>query len=96
MRDRLFTRRIKPTRHFAVVLSDDEFRFFDELEGKLISVVDASQIEVNGESLSVRQLQRLIQEGKVSGMKLGRMYITSHRAVQDYLNTDRRPGPKTD
>ena len=73
-----------------------EFQFFSRLEQKLISVMDASQIEVNGESLSVRQLQRLIQEKKVAGMKLGRMYITSHQAVQDYLGTDRRPGPKTD
>lgn len=76
-------------------MSDAEFRFFQELEDKLITVQDASQIEVNGERLSTRQLQRLIQEGKVAGMKLGRMYITTREAVRDYLHTDRRTGPKT-
>ncbi len=74
--------------------SNGEFLFFQELEDKLITVVDASQIEVNGERLSTRQLQRLIHEKRVAGMKLGRMYITSRQAVQDYLHTDRRTGPK--
>ena len=74
---------------------NEEFELFQKLEERLITVMDASQIEVNGESLSTRQLQRLIQEKKIAGLKLGRMYITSQEAVQDYLHTERRTGPKT-
>ena len=75
--------------------NDDEFQFFRSLEGKLITVTDASQIEVNGESLSTRQIQRLIQDGKMAGIRVGRHFITSHQAVRDYLNTERHPGPKS-
>ena len=74
--------------------TDEHFEFFRALEPKLITVTDASRIEVNGESLSTRQIQRLIQEGKIAGMRLGRHYITSREAVRDYLNTERRTGPK--
>lgn len=77
-----------------VATNDDEFQFFRSLEGKLITVTDASRIEINGESLSTRQIQRLIQDGKMAGIRVGRHYITSRQAVRDYLNTERHPGPK--
>lgn len=74
----------------------DQFQFFAELATKVISVTEASEIVVNGESLSARHINRLIQEGKMAGIRLGRNYFTSREAVRDYLYTDRRTGPKSD
>lgn len=76
-------------------MEGDQFRFFAELESKLITVTEASELEYHGECLSARQIQRLIKDGKLAGMRLGRNYITSKEAVRDYLRTDRRTGPKS-
>ncbi|HRW06662.1 MAG TPA: hypothetical protein P5121_16275 [Caldilineaceae bacterium] len=72
----------------------DQFQFFRELATKIISVTEASELEVQGESLSTRQIQRLIKEGKMAGIRLGHNYYTSREAVRDYLRSDRRTGPK--
>lgn len=76
-------------------LEGDQFQFFAELATKIISVTEASEIVVNGESLSTRHIQRLIKEGKMAGIRLGRNYYTSKEAVRDYLHLDRRTGPKS-
>lgn len=73
----------------------DEFQFFRELSAKLITVTEASAIEVSGERLSSRQIQRLIKEEKMAGIRLGRNFFTTREAVRDYLRQDRRTGPKT-
>ena len=73
----------------------NQFQFFAELASKIISVTEASEIEIGGESLSARHIQRLIKEGKLAGIRLGRNYFTSREAVRDYLHLDRRTGPKS-
>lgn len=74
----------------------DQFQFFKELATKLITVTEATEVEVHGESLSTRQIQRLIRAQKMAGIQLGRHYYTSRQAVRDYLHLDRRTGPKTE
>lgn len=76
-------------------MEGDQFQFFRELASKLITVTEASAIETYGESLSTRQIQRLIKEDKMAGIRLGRHYFTTREAVRDYLRLERRTGPKT-
>lgn len=76
-------------------IEGDQFQFFRELASKLITVTEASAIEVHGETLSSRQIQRLIKEEKLAGIRLGRNFFTTREAVRDYLRQDRRTGPKT-
>lgn len=82
----------------AAIVSEasDQFEFFRKLASKLITVTEASKIEAVGDSLSTRQIQRLIKEGKIAGIRLGRNYFTTEEAVRDYLRQDRRTGPKSD
>mgnify|MGYP001070783974 CR=1 FL=1 len=76
-------------------IAGDQFQFFRELASKLITVTEASTLEINGERLSSRQIQRLIKEEKMAGIRLGRNFFTTREAVRDYLRQDRRTGPKT-
>lgn len=76
-------------------IEGDQFQFFQELASKLITVTEASTIEMYGECLSSRQIQRLIKEEKMAGIRLGRNFFTTREAVRDYLRQDRRTGPKT-
>ena len=45
--------------------------------------------------LSQGHLSLLIREGKLWGTKLGRNWVTTKKAVREYLARDRRPGPKS-
>jgi len=78
-----------------VSIEGDQFQFFRELASKLITVTEASAIEMHGERLSSRQIQRLIKEEKMPGIRLGRNFFTTREAVRNYLRQDRRTGPKT-
>jgi hypothetical protein len=76
-----------------IVSSQDELdRFFTELEQKLISVEVASKHS----GLAEGHIRYLLQRKKLSGVKLGRDWWTTLEAVDLYLKTERRPGPKTD
>ena len=44
--------------------------------------------------LSPDQLRRLAEQGQIWAKKLGRNWVTTEQAVQEYLAHDRRPGPK--
>ena len=44
--------------------------------------------------LSVVHLRRLVRQGRVAGVRLGRNWFTTAEAVQTYLNHGYRPGPK--
>ncbi|MCI0727633.1 MAG: helix-turn-helix domain-containing protein [Chloroflexi bacterium] len=46
--------------------------------------------------LSASHLRLLVREGEVWGMKLGRNWVTTEKAVREYLARNRRPGPKQD
>ena len=62
----------------------------DELTSKLISVTEASQIS----GLTTGHLRKLLREGQIEGIKIGRNWLTTEEAVQDYLKQEIRPGPK--
>ena len=44
--------------------------------------------------LSAGHLRLLVRQGDIWGMKLGRNWVTTAQAVEEYLAQDRRPGPK--
>ena len=44
--------------------------------------------------LSVVHLRRLVRQGRVAGVRLGRNWFTTAEAVQTYLEHGYRPGPK--
>jgi excisionase family DNA binding protein len=57
-----------------------------------MSVAAASQLS----GFTPSFLRRLLRQGKLPGVKIGRDWFTSEEAVREYLATPRRPGPKTD
>ena len=57
---------------------------------ELISVSSASELS----GLSQSYIRRLISQGKIWGMKLGRNWVTTEQAVMEFLAQDRKPGPK--
>ena len=61
-----------------------------ELTSKLISVTEASQIS----GLTTGHLRKLLREGQIEGVKIGRNWLTTEEAVRDYLKQEIRPGPK--
>ena len=67
-----------------------ESESLEDLTAKLISVTEASQIS----GLTTRHIRRLIREGEIEGVKIGRNWLTTEKAIRDYLKKDRRPGPK--
>jgi hypothetical protein len=56
----------------------------------LISLRKAARIS----GLTQPHLALMIRRGKLWGMKIGRNWITTEQAVQKYLASDRKPGPK--
>lgn len=57
---------------------------------ELISLNKAAEIS----GLSSDHLRRVVREGEMWGMKLGRNWVTTIKAVREYLARDRKPGPK--
>ena len=55
-----------------------------------ITVAQASRLS----GLSVRQLQSLLKNGVMEGVKPGHDWLVRPSAVVDYLKRDRRPGRK--
>ena len=39
-------------------------------------------------------VRQLVRRGKIWGIKLGRNWFTTKQAIKEYLDSDRRPGPK--
>jgi hypothetical protein len=56
----------------------------------LISLQDAAQ----SSGLSQGHLAHLIRSGDLWGKKIGRNWVTTKQAVEDYLATQPKPGPK--
>lgn len=38
----------------------------------------------------------MLRRKEIEGVKIGRNWLTTQRAIQEYLQKERRPGPKTD
>jgi excisionase family DNA binding protein len=57
---------------------------------ELISIRAASDLS----GLSQSYIRRLVSQGEIWGMKLGRNWVTTEQAIKEYLVRDRKPGPK--
>jgi excisionase family DNA binding protein len=64
----------------------------DDLPGleDLISFSEAAELS----GFTTRHLRYLASSGELWAKKLGRNWLTTAQAVQEYLSRDRRPGPK--
>ena len=65
---------------------ENEQPSFDDL----ISLSEAAEIS----GLSSGHLRLLVRKKELWGKKLGRNWFTTIKAVQEYLDRERRPGPK--
>lgn len=61
-----------------------------DLAKEFISLTEASQIS----GLTSSFIRRLVSRGDIEGVKIGRNWVTTREAIQEYLNKERRPGPK--
>ena len=68
-----------------------ESESLEDLTAKLISVTEASQLS----GLTTSHIRFLIRNDEIEGVKVGRNWLTTEKAIRDYLKKDRRPGPKT-
>ena len=66
--------------------ADSEQPSLDEL----ISLREAAELS----GLSAGHLRLLVSRGEMWGVKLGRNWVTTTKAVEEYLWQDRRPGPR--
>ena len=57
---------------------------------ELISLSDAAKIS----GLSPSHLRLLVSRGDIWGVKIGRNWVTTKLAVDQYLVQDNKPGPK--
>ena len=63
----------------------------EDLTSNLISVTRASEMS----GLTTGFIRRLLRQGQIEGVKIGRNWLTTEKAMRKYLDQDRRPGPKT-
>ena len=61
-----------------------------EAADRLISLAEAAEFS----GLSAGHLRLLVSQEKLWGTKIGRNWVTTEKAVRDYLASDPRPGPK--
>jgi hypothetical protein len=57
---------------------------------ELIPLSKAAKIS----GLSTAFLRRLVSNGQIWGVKVGRNWVTTEKDVQEYLDSDRKRGPK--
>jgi hypothetical protein len=57
---------------------------------ELIPLREAAELS----GLSAGHLRLLASRGDIWGLKLGRNWVTTAQAVEEYLAQERRPGPK--
>ena len=65
----------------------------DSNQPRLDELIPLSQAaEICG--LSPDHLRRLVRQGDLWGMKIGRNWVTTEQAAREYIARDRKPGPK--
>ena len=69
-------------------LSGDDQPSLDEL----IPLSEAAKLS----GLSSDHLRRLVRNGDLWGKKIGRNWVTTAKAAQEYIALDRKPGPKSE
>lgn len=62
----------------------------DDAAKKLVSLAEAAEIS----GLSQGHLRLLAKQEKIWAVKIGRNWVTTREAIQEYLATNPRPGPK--
>ena len=62
----------------------------ESLTAKLISVTRAAEIS----GLTTGYIRRLLRNGEIEGVKVGRNWLTTEETIRKYLDQERRPGPK--
>lgn len=62
----------------------------EEAASNLISLADAAEFS----GLSQGHIRLLAKQKKVWAIKIGRNWVTTKEAIQAYLDTNPRPGPK--
>ena len=58
---------------------------------ELISLRQAAKLS----GLSPNHLRLLVGRGSIWGMKIDYIWVTTEKAVKEYMARDRRPGPKS-
>ena len=56
----------------------------------LMSLSEASKIT----GLSADHLRRLVEHNQIWGIKIGRMWVTTQKTVEEYVNQKHPSGPK--
>lgn len=62
----------------------------EQAANQLISLAEAAKLS----GLSSGHMRLLAKQGKIWATKIGRNWVTTQNAVQAYLATSPRPGPK--
>jgi excisionase family DNA binding protein len=57
---------------------------------ELITLREAAELS----GLSHSHLRLLVRKGEIWGKKMGRDWFTTAQSIEDYVNLDRKPGPK--
>jgi hypothetical protein len=71
-------------------MTSDESPNYEPGFDELVPLSDAADIS----GLSPDHLRRLVRNGDLWGMKIGRNWVTTKKAIEEYLAQDRKPGPK--
>ncbi|KAA3663694.1 MAG: DNA-binding protein [Chloroflexi bacterium] len=58
---------------------------------KFIGLAEAAKLS----GLSHAHLRRFVANGRIWGIKIGRDWMTTEKAIRDYLATNPKPGPKS-
>ena len=56
----------------------------------LITLREAAELS----GLSHSHLRLLVRNGEIWGQKMGRDWFTNEQSIKEYLDRDRKPGPK--
>ena len=67
----------------------------DDDQGNLDELISLSEA-ARRSGLSHDHLRRLAGRGVLKAKKIGRDWLTTERALREYLAQDRHPGPKTE
>ena len=62
---------------------------------KIEDLISLAQASTNS-GLSAGHINYLVRNNKLWGIKLGRNWFTTQKALENYLASNRNPGPKKD
>ena len=65
---------------------------FEDIFAQTLSVNEAAEIS----GFTTGWIRQLLIKGELKGFKIGRDWRVPKNVLQDYMDKERRPGPKTD